>query len=226
MDITIRHNPGFAVARCTLTPGETVRAESGAMMATSADVAIEAKASGGLMKSLKRSVLGGESFFITTYTAPAVGGWVDFAARLPGDAIGLPVSEGLNITRGSYLCSDGSVEIDTSWGGFKNLAGGEGGFLVRASGQGQVVLAAYGAIDAADLGPNESVVVDSGHMVAWDNSVQTQLRRAAGGGLIQSAKSGEGFVFDVRGPGRIWTQSRNPSEFIAWMTSVLPFSRE
>ena len=226
MDITIRHNPGFAVARCILMPGETVRAESGAMMATSADVAIEAKASGGLMKSLKRSVLGGESFFITTYTAPAVGGWVDFAARLPGDAIGLPVSEGLNITRGSYLCSDGSVEIDTSWGGFKNLAGGEGGFLVRASGQGQVVLAAYGAIDAADLGPNESVVVDSGHMVAWDNSVQTQLRRAAGGGLIQSAKSGEGFVFDVRGPGRIWTQSRNPSEFIAWMTSVLPFSRE
>ncbi len=226
MDISIRHNPGFAVARCTLAPGETVRAESGAMMATSADVAIEAKAAGGLMKSLKRSVLGGESFFITTYTAPAAGGWVDFAARLPGDVVGLPVSEGLNITRGSYLCSDAAVEIDTSWGGFKNLAGGEGGFLVRASGQGQVVLAAYGAIDAADLGPNESVVVDSGHMVAWDNAVQTQLRRAAGGGLIQSAKSGEGFVFDVRGPGRIWTQSRNPSEFVAWMTSVLPFSRE
>ncbi len=226
MDIAIRHNPGFAVARCTLSPGETVRAESGAMMATSADVAIEAKASGGLMKSLKRSVLGGESFFITTYTAPADGGWVDFAARLPGDAIGLPVSEGLNITRGSYLCSDTAVEIDTSWGGFKNLAGGEGGFLVRASGQGQVVLAAYGAIDGSDLGPGESVVVDSGHMVAWDNSVQTQLRKAAAGGLIQSAKSGEGFVFDVRGPGRIWTQSRNPSEFIAWMTSVLPFSRE
>jgi uncharacterized protein (TIGR00266 family) len=196
------------------------------MMATSADVSIEAKASGGLMKSLKRSVLGGESFFITTYTAPTAGGWVDFAARLPGDAIGLPVSEGLNITRGSYLCSDSGVEIDTSWGGFKNLAGGEGGFLVRASGQGQVVLAAYGAIDAADLGPNDAIVVDSGHMVAWDNSVQTQLRRAAAGGLMQSAKSGEGFVFDIHGPGRIWTQSRNPSEFIAWMTSVLPFSRD
>lgn len=209
-----------------LAPGETVRAESGAMMGTSADVAVEAKASGGFMKSLKRSVLGGESFFITTYTAPAGGGWADFAARLPGDAIGLPVSEGLNITRGSYLCSGGEVGIDTSWGGFKNMAGGEGGFLVRASGQGQVVLAAYGAIDAVDLGPSESIVVDSGHMVAWDNTVQTQLRRAASGGLIQSAKSGEGFVFDVRGPGRVWTQSRNPSEFIAWMTSVLPFTRE
>ncbi len=226
MDITIRHNPGFAVARCTLSPGETVRAESGAMMATSAGVAIEAKAAGGLMKSLKRSVLGGESFFITTFTAPSGGGWVDCAARLPGDAVGLPVTDGLNITRGSYLCSEGGVEIDTSWGGFKNLAGGEGGFLVRASGQGQVVLAAYGAIDAQDLGPSESIVVDSGHMVAWDNTVQTQLRRAAAGGLMQSAKSGEGFVFDIQGPGRIWTQSRNPSEFVAWLTNVLPFSRD
>src|ERR1700712_234272 len=165
MEITIRHNPGFAVARCSLSPGETIRAESGAMMATSAGVVIEAKARGGLMKSLKRSVLGGESFFITSYTAPAAGGWVDFAARLPGDAVGLPVTEGLNITRGSYLCSDGDVSIDTSWGGFKNLAGGEGGFLVRASGQGQVVLAAYGAIDAMELGPSDSMVVDSGHMV-------------------------------------------------------------
>ena len=34
---------------------------------------------------------------------------------------------------------------------------------------------------------------------------------------MQSAKSGEGFVFDVRGPGRIWTQSRNPGEFVAWL---------
>ncbi len=226
MDISIRHNPGFAVARCMLGSGETIRAESGAMMATSAGVAIEAKATGGLMKSLKRSVLGGESFFITSLTAPAGGGWVDCAARLPGDAVGLPVSEGLNITRGCYLCSDADVAIDTSWGGFKNLAGGEGGFLVRASGQGRVVLAAYGAIDVETLEPSDSLVVDSGHMVAWDNSVQAQLRRAAAGGLMQSAKSGEGFVFDVQGPGRIWTQSRNPAEFVAWMTSVLPFSRD
>jgi uncharacterized protein (TIGR00266 family) len=196
------------------------------MMATAAGVAIEAKAAGGHMNSDKRSVLGGVSFFITTYTAPSGGGWVDFAARLPGDAVTMPVSQGLNVTRGCYLCSETGVEIDTAWGGFKNLGGGEGGFLVRASGQGQVVLAAYGAIDATELGAGESIVVDSGHMVAWDDTVQTQLRRAAQGGLIQSAKSGEGFVFDVTGPGRVWTQTRNPSEFVAWLTNVLPFSRD
>ena len=71
MDVQIRHTPSFAVARCMLTGGETMRAESGAMMATSDGVAIEASMQGGLVKSLKRSVLGGESLFITTYTAPA-----------------------------------------------------------------------------------------------------------------------------------------------------------
>jgi uncharacterized protein (AIM24 family) len=43
--------------------------------------------------------------------------------------------------------------------------------------------------------------------------------------MMQSLKSGEGFVFEFAGPGRIWTQSRNPSEFVNWLTAVLPFSR-
>ena len=123
-----------------------MRAESGAMMATSDGVAIEASMQGGLVKSLKRSVLGGESLFITTYTAPSGGGWVDCAARLPGDAMlaTLNGSLALNIQRGSYLCSESTIEIDTKWGGFKNLFGGEGGFLIRATGSGEVV-----AVDTA-----------------------------------------------------------------------------
>ena len=117
MDVTIRHNPSFAVARCTLAGGESMRAESGAMYATSGGVEIEAKVQGGLMKGLKRSMLGGESLFMTTLTAPGSGGWVDVAARLPGDVIVLPVGAGLNMTRGSYLASTSDVEIDTKWGG-------------------------------------------------------------------------------------------------------------
>src|SRR4051812_14779326 len=128
MNIEIRHAPSFAVARTTLSGGESVRAESGAMMATSAGVEIEAKMEGGLMKGLKRSVLGGESLFVTRFIAPATGGWVDFAARLPGDILTIPVDGAVNLSRGSWMCSSDGVEIDTKWGGMKNLAGGEGGF--------------------------------------------------------------------------------------------------
>jgi uncharacterized protein (TIGR00266 family) len=227
MDVQIRHTPSFAVARATLTGGETMRAESGAMMATSDGVTIEASMQGGLVKSLKRSVLGGESLFITTYTAPSQGGWVDCAARLPGDAMlaTLDGSRALNIQRGSYLCSESTIEIDTKWGGFKNLFGGEGGFLIRASGSGEVVASCYGALDRIMLGAGEKLTVDSGHMVAYDDGVTMTLRRAASGSLT-SLKSGEGFVFDFTGPGEVMVQTRNPSELITWLTTVLPFSRQ
>lgn len=224
MDVQIRHNPSFAVARANLAAGESIRAESGAMMATSAGVEVEAKMEGGLMKGLKRSVLGGESLFVTRYTAPPQGGWIDMAARLPGDLVQVPVNGAVNLSRGSWMCSSDGVEIDTKWGGVKNLVGGEGGFVVRAEGQGSVVLACYGALDVVELAAGESFVLDSGHMVAFGDGVNFTTRKVTKG-IMQTIKSGEGFVFEFTGPGQVWVQSRNPDEFIGWLTATLPFSR-
>jgi uncharacterized protein (TIGR00266 family) len=194
------------------------------MMATSAGVEIEAQMQGGLMKGLKRSVLGGESLFVTTLTAPNGGGWVECAANLPGDIAVLNVTDSLSLSRGSWLCSSPGIELDTKWGGFKNLAGGEGGFLVRALGQGQVVASCYGALDTVELSAGESVVLDSGHLVAFDPSV-TYTTRKATKGVMATLKSGEGFVMEMTGPGKIMTQSRNPGALVTWLTAALPFSR-
>ncbi|MDQ4091589.1 MAG: TIGR00266 family protein [Actinomycetota bacterium] len=223
MDVAIRHSPSFAAARITLDPGEEIRAESGAMMATSAGVGITSSTQGGMVKGLKRSLLGGESLFVTTFSAPATGGWVDVAHHLPGDVITTSVTPDrpLSITRGCWLASASSVELDAKWGGFKNLFGGEGGFLVRAAGSGTVLLACYGAIDTIQLGAGESLTIDTGHVVAFDPSVNSQLRKVATG-VIQTLKSGEGFVFDFTGPGWIMTQSRNPSALQAWIKSIMP----
>ncbi|MFI6873938.1 TIGR00266 family protein [Streptomyces sp. NPDC050400] len=224
MEIDVRHHPSFAVARVHLAAGETVRAESGAMMATSGGIAVEAKAEGGLMKGLKRSVMGGESLFVTRFTADAGGGWVDLAAQLPGDVTAVPVDGAVNLARGAWLCSSDGVELETKWGGFKNLAGGEGGFLVRAEGRGQVVAACYGALDEVELKPDERFVLDSGHLVAFGDDV-TYTTRKVTRGLMQTLKSGEGLVFEFTGPGRLWTQSRNPGALVTWLTAKLPFSR-
>ena len=89
MQVQTRQGPAYGVARLTLGPNEPVRVECGAMMAMSAGVTLQSKAEGGIMKSLKRAALGGESFFVSTYTAPPQGGFVDVAARLPGDVIDL-----------------------------------------------------------------------------------------------------------------------------------------
>lgn len=224
MNVEIRNSPSFSVVRCTLAPGEKMKAESGAMMATSIGIEVEAQMQGGLMKGLKRSVLGGESLFITTFEAPSEGGWVDCAANLPGDAEVLEVKEALNITKGNWLCSSDGIELDTKWGGFKNIGGGEGGFLVRATGSGNVVTSCYGALETVQLTADEKIVIDSGHVVAFDPEVDFTTRKVTKG-MMASVKSGEFFVMEFSGPGRVITQSRNPIGLVSWLTTELPFSR-
>jgi uncharacterized protein (TIGR00266 family) len=228
VQVQVRHQPSFAVARCALAPGEPVRVESGAMLATSWGVQLEASMQGGLFQGLKRAALGGESLFVTTYTAPQGGGWVDVAANLPGDIVTVTVAPDrpFFITRGSWIANAHGVEIQTRWGGSQNLFGGEGGFVIQATGTGEVVLGAYGAVDTLELAPGEAITVDSGHVVAYDAGVQSRLRRAVEGRSVQSLKSGEGFVFDFAGPGRVMIQTRNPRALVEWLTRELPFSRD
>jgi len=200
-----------------------VKVEAGAMMTMSQGVVLQSKAEGGVLKSLKRAALGGESFFVSTYTAPPSGGFVDVAARLPGDVSMVEIGAGkaLFISKGSWLANEATVTIDTQWGGFKNLFGGEGGFIVRADGQGKVVFACYGALEVWNLAAGQGITVDTGHMVAYEDTVQMTMRKASGGGIVQSFKSGEGLVFDFAGPGRVWTQTRNPTELQTWISSFV-----
>lgn len=225
MQVQVRHNPSFSVARCVLGAGEPVHVESGAMASMAADTGVQAQAHGGVLKSLGRMALGGESLFITTYTGGPGGGWVDLAPNLPGDILSLPVTAegGWNLTRGSWLASEHGVAIDTKFGGFKNLAGGEGGFMTRATGQGQVLVACYGALETVQLAAGERVVIDTGHLVAFSDGPQYSTRRI--GTTTTSLKSGEGLVFDFVGPGHILTQTRNPKALISYLSANLPGNR-
>jgi uncharacterized protein (TIGR00266 family) len=222
MEITLRHTPAFGVGRVMLSANETVRVEAGAMYAMSAGVNLESKMEGGFLKAAKRAMLGGESFFISTYTAPAQGGFVDVAARLPGDLLAVQIEpdRAMFVQKGSWMASAGTVELDTKWGGFKNLFGSEGGFILRAAGRGDLLMSCYGALETWDLQPGQSLTVDTGHMVAYEETVQMSIRKASGG-LVQTFKSGEGLVFDFVGPGKVMTQTRNPNELLGWITSFV-----
>src|ERR1700712_2346190 len=224
MRVDTRHDPSFTVARCVLSGGEAVRVESGAMIAHSAGVVLESKSQGGLMAGLKRSVLGGGSFFVTTYTAPAQGGWVDVAGVLPGDTVPIDVTpeQPFFLRRGSWIANSTGVQVDTQWGGMANLFGGEGGFGFRAHGTGEALVSIYGAVDIIDLEAGEVVTIDTGHVVAYALDIRFQMRRAARGRTMQSLKSGEGWVFDFTGPGRVLLQSRNPEAFAHWVAETNP----
>jgi uncharacterized protein (AIM24 family) len=71
-----------------------------------------------------------------------------------------------------------------------------------------------------NLQAGQHFTVDTGHMVAYEETVQMAIRKASGG-LVQTFKSGEGLVFDFSGPGRVWTQTRNPNELLGWIGATL-----
>jgi uncharacterized protein (TIGR00266 family) len=227
MQVELRHSPSYAVARLHLAPGEQFQGEAGVMVMQSFGVTVQSQMQGGFMSALKRSALGGESFFVTTFIGhPQQPTWVDIAAKLPGDVAVMECTphRGLVLTRGSWLASEPGVKLDTKWGSGSLLIGGEGGFIVHCSGQGQVIAGSFGALDLIELPPGQGFTIDTGHLVAYDDGMQVNIRKIAKG-WIQSGKSGEGFVMDIQGPGRVWTQTRNASALVDWLTTVLPFTR-
>lgn len=221
MELQIRHQPAFSTARATLQPNEQMRLESGAMIAMSPDMVVEGKMEGGFLKSLKRSALGGESFFQTTATAGPNGGFIDVAMGLPGDSVILTSSAAQPwiLSQASWIASSIGITLDTKWGGMKSLFGGEGAFLVHASGDGIMLAGAYGALDVITLLPGEKIIVDSGHMVAVQASVTMSLHKVATG-WMNTIASGEGLVFHFEGPGEVYTQTRNPNWFGRFASSA------
>jgi uncharacterized protein (TIGR00266 family) len=221
VNIEIRQQPSFSVARVSLGTGETCLVESGAMYSMSGGMDVQSKSHGGAMKSLGRAFLAGESLFISSFTAPEGGGWVDVAPNLPGDIklIELDGSSGWAITRGGWLASSPEIKLDTKWAGLGKLVGGEGAFLSHATGAGTAIVACYGAMETVNLAAGETITVDSGHVVAYADTLRSQTRRVSKG-MIQSAKSGEGLVFDFAGPGQLLTQTRNPAALSAWVRAA------
>jgi uncharacterized protein (TIGR00266 family) len=220
MQTEVHYSPAYATAKLILAAGETVRAESGAMLAMSAGIAMETATQGGVLKGLKRSVLGGESFFMNTFTAQVDGAELYVAPALPGDVVAWPINGSLYVQSGSFLASSAGVEVDTKWGGGRTFFSSEGLFMLRIAGQGELVLSSYGAIHAIDLQPGQTYTVDTGHMVAWTEGIAYNVRKV--GNWKSTFFSGEGLVCDLTGPGRIYLQTRSQDAFLGWLIPKLP----
>jgi uncharacterized protein (TIGR00266 family) len=220
MQSEIKYSPSYSLAMVTLAAGEAIQVESGSMVSMSPGIEMETKSRGGLLGGLKRSVLGGESFFLNTFTAPN-GGQITMAPALPGDIQHMQMAgQTMFIQSGSYMASAPSIEIDTKWGGSKTFFSSEGLFLLKAAGTGDLLVSSYGAIHEIDLGPGEHYTMDTGHMVAFTDGVGYEVRKV--GGWKSTLLSGEGLVVDLTGPGKVYMQTRSPQGFLAWLIPQLP----
>jgi len=220
MEHEVLYRPSYSLLRIRLERGESVSAEAGAMVSMSSGIEMQTAAKGGLIGALKRSVLGGESFFVNTFMA-AEPGEVTFAPTLPGDIQALELKgRTVYAQSGAYIASSPEIQVDTKWGGAKTFFSREGLFLLQLSGTGCVFLSSYGAIHEIDLEAGQKYIVDTGHMVAFTEGVGYSVRRV--GGLKSTLFSGEGLVCELKGPGKIMIQSRSADAFLSWLIPQIP----
>jgi uncharacterized protein (TIGR00266 family) len=218
----IEHQGAFALAVVNLQAEQAICAEAGAMVTMSANVELYSEMKGGVFGALKRAV-GGESAFVSTFTARSGPGEVSFAPGAPGDVAGIEMqNQTFMVQSSSYLAGDTSLVVDTKFGGAKSFFGGEGLFLLQISGAGLLLVSSFGAIHRKTLRPGEHFVVDTGHLVAWEGHMQYNIRKAAKSGYLRSFLSGEGMVAEFAGPGEILIQTRNLAAFAGMLKPFFP----
>lgn len=213
------------IVEIELDPGETVVAEAGAMNYMEDEITFEAKMGDGSQPNqglfgklldVGKRALTGESIFMTHFTNNGVGKRrVSFAAPYPGKIIcvDLPMHQGsLLCQKDAFLCAAFGTQVSIALQ--KRLGagffGGEGFILQKLSGDGKAFVHAGGTVVRKELN-GETIRVDTGCIVAFEESVRYDIQMA--GGLKSMVFGGEGlFLATLSGFGTVWLQS-------------LPFSR-
>ncbi len=221
MQVEILYRPAYSLGMIALSPNETVQVEGGSMVSMSTGVNVETKAAGGILKSLARSVLGGEGFFMNTFKAPNNGGQISVAPPLPGDLTVIELqNEKFMVQSGGYVASELGINIDTKWGGAKTFFASEGLIMLHCTGTGKLIVSSYGAIHEINLGAGQGITIDTGHLVAFTDGIGFKIRPI--GGIKSTLFSGEGLVVDLTGPGKVYMQTRSMDAFLSWIIPKLP----
>ena len=220
MTYSIDNGPVFTTLTFQLVEGESVLAESGAMISMSTSIDLKAEGSGKGVFGVLKSASSGEGFFNSRFTAVGAGGEVVLAPSVPGAIIAIPLKgETVSAKSGSFFA--GSVDLNLSVeGSLKGMVSGKGLFLQKISGQGDVFLNTYGAVLEKTLTSEEEYIIDNGHLVAFDETVNYTFKKSAKG-IFSSLASGEGYVCVFKGPGRVWTQTRNLRSFAGLLSPYI-----
>lgn len=230
MKFTIDHGPSFAWLRVSLAAGETIQAEAGAMVLRSPEIVMSTRLNAGrraglvrkvwtLLTAILRRVFGGEPMFINEF-ASRTGGNLVLAPTLSGQVVHrrLELGERLLLQAGAFLASTGTIDTKLKWGGFRTLFGGEGLFLLECTGRGDLFFNAYGSVVPVKV--EGEYVVDTGHILAFDGSLNFRVRQVSGG-LRSLFFSGEGLVCNFEGEGTVYIQSRSLSALVGWLGPFL-----
>jgi uncharacterized protein (TIGR00266 family) len=227
LDYTIQGD-NLQIIRCKLKPGQELYAEAGSMIYKTANVNWETRMQGGSIGSkiwgaVKRKLMG-ESLFMTYFRSNG-NGEVGFAGSYPGrvEAFDLKAGQSIIVQRDSFVCAQTTVELNLAL--VKKLGagffGGEGFILQKLTGPGLAFIHGGGDFVDFHLGPGETLQVDTGCIVAFDESVNYDIQFA--GSIKTGLFGGEGlFLATLTGPGRVIVQSMTLEKMRRELGSMSP----
>lgn len=214
----------------SLRRGESISCESDAMVMMEEALDLTGRMQGGLLQAMMRKLTNGESFFQQHIKAVRGDGDCLLSPNLPGAMQILDVGKvQYCISDEAYVAATDGVQVTAQMQSLGTaLFGGTGGFFIgRSSGNGQLVVSGFGAIFSIDVSPEKNVIIDNGHVVAWDSSLHYELSTSTSQGqgllnsLVNSVTSGEGLVLKFSGRGQVIVCSRNRSGFLTWLGAKL-----
>ncbi|TXT62211.1 MAG: hypothetical protein BAJALOKI1v1_1000003 [Promethearchaeota archaeon] len=224
-EFDIQEAPTFTYVRVHMKKGQHIQCEGGTMIYFNPSLEITTKkAEKGVLKSLKRT-LAGETFFLNTFTAND-DGYLGLAPVFLGDMMHISMEPGKRwiVFSGGYIASSTHFNTETKFIGAKKMFfAGERAFylLIDALDKaGDLFIGANGAFFEITLQPNQLFNCDNGHLVAMEESVTFDIKRV--GNWKSTILSGEGVITQLKGPGRVIMQSRNPREFAMYLYRFMP----
>jgi len=216
--------PAYSAVKIELESGESITAEAGAMMAMEGDIEVETKTAGGIAKGLLRKIIVGETLFLNVFKAGPKGGAVWLAPEVPGDIKHVKLEgEAIIVQDTSYLGHYGEIEQTIAWRGLKGVLAEGSLFWLKLRGYGGIWLNSYGHIIERDMAPGEEITVDNFHFVAMSNGMKWKIKRF--GGFKSFLFGGEGFVVEVKGPGKLFVQTRTIIDLAETLRRFIPRKR-
>lgn len=153
--------------------------------------------------------LSGSSFFLTSFEGVSHDAIVALSPeRLgPVEVVQLGKSDSIICEKRAFLAATTGVTLSTVFQKkiSAGLFGGDGFVLQKVQGAGIVFLAGAGAMDCRELGPNEDLLVEPGHVSFFEESVSYSVSTL--GSVKNVLLGGEGLFFaKLSGPGKVWLQ--------------------
>jgi uncharacterized protein (TIGR00266 family) len=205
-----------------LEAGEQITGEAGAMTYMTPSIEMRTrKRESSFLGTLATTLIGGQSFFVNEFIAVNSPGELGLVAAPVGDItkLGVQPARGYIIQRASYLASSQTVDLDIQWEGFTKGLFGQGLFMIKTTGQGDLFINTFGAIDKHELTLGEELVIDNFHLVAFSETCSYSVERI--GGWKETIFGGEGLVTRIKGPGAVYIQTKNLREFTNWLWTLL-----